>query len=135
MNSYKRILIPISNNKVSLDYAIDLSNKHNAELFILYTYRLNNLTDLTKNRSMKRDVENEIKNGFQESYSSLLNASTITYSVEFEVGFMSDRLVASIAENSIDLLLLNGYEFNGEKLPLHFLENLPVETKMIPESI
>ena len=92
----------------NLPYAIELAKKNRAELIILYSYRLINDSSKAINNMVELKVkyETKAKKSFENLKISLLNEPLVSTSFLCEIGFLSDRIVANVVSNSIDLVVL-----------------------------
>ena len=109
---FRRILFPTDfseNSLRALEYALLMTEKNEAELMILYTYRLiNNEYNLdTKNRvALKKELEAQAGLVFDRLDRELLSLSGITYTLLSEIGFVADRILANVDNYNIDLIIL-----------------------------
>ncbi|QSE96319.1 hypothetical protein [Fulvivirga lutea] len=107
----KKALYPINlkeDTTYCLNKAVELCEKNNWELIILYAYRLikpYNEGDGTS-QSFKKEIENKAKFIFDKIEVDLLKSKGIDYRFLSEVGFMADRIKINIKTQDIDYLIL-----------------------------
>ena len=107
-----RILFPTDFSDESakaISTAIDLAEKHDAELIFLYAFRLIKEQDNTTKDigGLKASLELEAIQEFKKLQESKLNTSLIKTSFLSEVGFLSDRLKSTIENRAIDLTVIS----------------------------
>lgn len=139
---FERILYPtdFSENSVkAMEYAVKVSQANNAELIILYTYRLinnghsddivhrNNLTELGRNEFEKVD-------------NAFLGSSGVNYTFRSEVGFIVDRILANTVENNVDLVILcddvnKKIESKAEKGQEKLMKRINCPVMLVPEDM
>jgi len=109
---YDNILFPIDfsdNSNQDFPIGLNLALENNAELIILYAFRLIKEGGGNKNDviELKYRVESEAKQKFAKLSDSLLSANKVKTSFLCEIGFLSDRIVATVGSNKTDLLLIS----------------------------
>lgn len=108
MRLYNKILYPtdFSKNSIStIDYALKVSKDQNAELILLYAYRLINNGSLDY-ISHRNNMAEHGQKGYESLNREKLEGSDIRYSYLSEVGFIEDRILANVKEQDVDLVIL-----------------------------
>ncbi len=108
---FDKILFPTdfseSSNK-ALGFAIEVSQYNQAELVVLYAFRLINGPELSQsiNRvDLKREIEKKAILDFKP-WDKRLNKVGLDYSFLSEVGFLNDRILSTVQSKNIDLVIL-----------------------------
>lgn len=109
---YHNILFPIDFSDDSIQIfpqALNLALKNDAELTMLYAFRLIQEEGNKKNDviDLKNRVESEAKEKFAQLSDSSLNTTNVKTSFLCEIGFLSDRILATVNSNKTDLLLIS----------------------------
>ncbi|MEM6360483.1 MAG: universal stress protein [Bacteroidota bacterium] len=108
MKLYKKILYPtdFSQNSIrTMDYALRVSKDQNAELILLYAYRLINNGNSDHISHRNNLAEHGWKN-YEAVNKELLADSEVGYTYLSEVGFIEDRILATVNENDVDLVVI-----------------------------
>ncbi|MFT4738128.1 MAG: putative transcriptional regulator [Cyclobacteriaceae bacterium] len=137
MSIFKRILLPINGNNHAVEYAFDMAKKSNAKLFLLKTYRL--LEEMKKikaeDKSLKMSIEQKIEEDFEKHYKKILARYEVKPELLVEVGFLTDRIIATIDEKQIDILLLDGLNKGSDENLIERFEELKVPVLLIPRAL
>lgn len=136
MSSFKNILFPINGEKPALDYAIMMAKKSNARLHILQTYRL---TDDRKRiqqdpKSAKDSLHQAILNQFDENYRRTLERSGLDFTFKAEIGFLTDRILTTIAQENIDMLLITKFYSNKDDNIIERISEVDIPVMLIPDA-
>ena len=118
-------------SKNALRWSIDLANRLQSHLTILYTYRLNkqNETALT----MKKKMEEEARSNFRDLERELLLGTNLIYDFKTEVGFVADRVEEHAKNRKIDFLVMSKGTTNGAKEAFEeLMEHLKIPLIIIP---
>lgn len=111
ISNINRILFPTDFSKDSiqaLSSAIDLAKQHDAELILLYAYRLIKTQGSNEDISgLKASLALEANQEFIKLKELKLNSSKVKTSFLCEVGFLSDRLLATVDNEKIDFLVIS----------------------------
>ncbi len=111
MALFKKILYPtdFSDSSINLlSYVLELSRLNNAELIILYAYRLNDPAEDQKSIILlKKEIEKRAQDSFGKIENDFLNPSKINYTLLTEIGFMNDRINSTVETQHVDLLVLS----------------------------
>ena len=142
MRMFRRILYPtdFSENSVrTMAYAIKMSQASNAELIILYTYRLINNGD-SDDVSHRNNLAELGRNEFKKVDNDILKSSGVNYSFLSEVGFIVDRILANTIENEVDLVILcddvnKKIEHKSEKGHQKLLKRIGCPVMLVPEDL
>ncbi|MEM1408349.1 MAG: universal stress protein [Bacteroidota bacterium] len=108
MKLYKKILYPtdFSENSIrTMDYALRVSKNQSAELILLYAYRLINSGN-SDHISHRNNVAEHGRKNYETVNKELLINSEVGHTYLSEVGFIEDRILATVNENDIDLVLI-----------------------------
>ncbi|TRX52677.1 universal stress protein [Fulvivirga sp. M361] len=108
MQLFQRILYPtdFSDNSIeSMNYAMKVCKTHDAELFILYSYRLNNNGN-SDGISHRNNLAHIGREEFEKVNKELLSTSGVKYSFSSEIGFIVDRILANTLDSKVDLIVL-----------------------------
>ena len=108
MQLFQRVLYPTDfseNSTRAMNYALKVCKAHNAELFILYTYRLINNGN-SDGISFRDSLAHLGREEFEKVNAELLKGSGIKYSFLSEIGFIVDRILANTIDSKIDLIVL-----------------------------
>lgn len=106
-----RILLPIDFSDGSIQAlfsVIELAKQHNAELIILYAYRLIKKKDNNKDvGELKASLELEANRKFNKIKETILTPANIKASFLCEIGFLYDRLTTTVKNEKIDCLVVS----------------------------
>ena len=108
MTLYKKILYPtdFSENSIrTMDYALRVSKDQNAELILLYAYRLINNGN-SDHIAHRNNLAEHGRKKYETVSKELLLDSKVGYTYLSEVGFIEDRILATVKENDIDLVVI-----------------------------
>ncbi|MEM6524512.1 MAG: universal stress protein [Bacteroidota bacterium] len=108
MKLYKKILYPtdFSENSIrTMDYAVKVSKNQNAELILLYAYRLINNGD-SDHISHRNNMAEHGRKSYDTVNREVLEYSDVDYTYLSEVGFIEDRILATVKENDVDLVVI-----------------------------
>lgn len=108
MKLYQKILYPtdFSENSIqTMQYALKISKTHDAELFLLYSYRLinNGYADHVSHRNSLAEIG--LKN-YETLHQQFLAESEVRYTYLSEIGFVEDRILATVNTSDIDLVIM-----------------------------
>ncbi|MEM7107966.1 MAG: universal stress protein [Bacteroidota bacterium] len=108
MKLYKKILYPtdFSENSIrTMDYAVKVSQDQNAELILLYAYRLINNGN-ADHISHRNTIAEHGRKSYDTVNKEVLERSEVDYTYLSEVGFIEDRILATVKENDVDLVVI-----------------------------
>ena len=111
--SYNKILLPIdleSQAQEALSIGVDMSKRSGASLIILHAYRLimnRHHESMDKRTDLKKCLENQAKELFQPLERDTLAKSLVPYKFYSQVGFLTDRIVATAKSQSVDVVVLH----------------------------
>ncbi len=139
---FRKILYPtdFSENSVrAMAYAVKMSQANNAELIILYTYRLINNGD-SDDVSHRNNLAEMGRSEFEKVDNGFLKSSGVNYSFLSEVGFIVDRILANTIENKVDLVILcddvnKKIEHKSEKGQQKLLKRIGCPVMLVPEDM
>jgi len=109
---FHKILFPTDFSEDSINnltFALNLAKQNQAELIILYAYRLIKV-DSDKQSEMldlKTKFETEAKIKFNKLKETILNSTQIKFSFSCDIGFLSDRIILNVNKNKIDLVVIS----------------------------
>lgn len=109
---FKRIIYPTDFTETSLksfSLALDIATVNEAEIIVLYTYRLitESLEESNKSKIMfKRDLEAAANRKFEELKSFYPDIENIDHTFLSEVGFVKERLSSAVKTFNTDLVVL-----------------------------
>ena len=108
MKLYQKILYPtdFSDNSIqTMNYALKFSKTHGADLILLYSYRLinNGNSDHVGHRNSL--AEKGFRN-YEVVHKQFLEGSDVNYTYLSEIGFVEDRILATVLENDVDLVIM-----------------------------
>jgi nucleotide-binding universal stress UspA family protein len=112
VDSIKNILVPIDFSADSfraLEYAIEITKKTNAMLYIVHAYRLinpENLENQSKGAALKKQLEDSLNLKFRDVEYEYLASHPIDYELTLEVGFAVDVIQSMISDKEIDLVAM-----------------------------
>lgn len=108
MKLYSKILYPTDFSEDSvrtINYALKVSRDQNAELILLYAYRLIN-NDNSDHISHRNSLAEHGRKSYEMVNRELLKDSNVSYTYLSEVGFIEDRILANVKEKDVDLVIL-----------------------------
>ncbi|MBI1766986.1 MAG: universal stress protein [Bacteroidetes bacterium] len=94
-----------ASSKEALRWSINLAQKLNHHLTVLYTYRLLQPYN-GEVVEMKRKIEDEALKKFSTLEKELLIDQGVSYDFKAEVGFVADRAKDHFKKNGVDLLVV-----------------------------
>jgi nucleotide-binding universal stress UspA family protein len=106
---YKKILVPLDGSKLaeeSLDYAIWLAQKSNAELIITHVYRGKLSYQSHYLKRMAKDIS-------YRSHKLLNNQSELHVGIEVLVGDPATEILKYVDDNQIDLIVMSTHGHSG----------------------
>jgi Universal stress protein family len=107
--STKTILCAIDFSESSLSalkWAFKQAQLTQAQVTILFCYRLISIGDEQESSIMKRDMEAKAFNQFQEIEKKLTDVTPVPYEFVTEIGFFSSRIEMFIRKSPVSLLVL-----------------------------
>jgi hypothetical protein len=121
-------------SRQALVWAIDMAQKLNMHLTILYTYRLIHSPDGNVVQ-MKRKLEEEAAQKFAQLEKDLLLGRKVSYDFRTEVGFVADRVENHTRQHPISFLVMdkNMSTANNETFEELF-DHVHVPLVIVPES-
>ncbi|MEM9857693.1 MAG: universal stress protein [Bacteroidota bacterium] len=142
MALYKKILYPtdFSENSVrTMNYALKVSESQQAELILLYAYRLINNGD-ADHISHRNNLAELGRKSYEKVDQSLLKDSEVGYTYLSEIGFIEDRILATVKENDVDLVLIcdsvhKAIENQNKNGNERLLKRISCPLMLIPEDI
>lgn len=127
---FDKILLPVDFSPSSdraLGYAIEVSQENNAELIVLYAFRLIHQfpLPLTINRvDIKKELEKRATLNFQQ-WDRQLNQLGLHYSFISEVGFVNERILSTVNSRNVDLVILcDGIQKKMMEMDIHGQQRL-----------
>ncbi len=108
MKLYQKILYPtdFSENSIqTMNYALKVSKTHGAELILLYSYRLINNGN-SDHVSHRNSLAEKGRRNYEVVHEQLLDGSDVNYTYLSEIGFVEDRILATVLENDVDLVIM-----------------------------
>lgn len=106
----------------ALRWAEHLANSHNANLKILYPYRLNQLKGKNDLGQLRKDIEMEAQYDFTKMVKKIFT-NRIHYDFEAEVGFINDRIYSFTCKNNVLVVVISKNMVNTNKETLNDLFN------------
>jgi nucleotide-binding universal stress UspA family protein len=107
--SKRTILCAIDFSESSLSalrWAFKLAQLTQAQVTILFCYRLISIGDELESSIMKRDMEEKALNQFHEIEKKLTDVMPVPYEFVTEIGFFSSRIEMFIRKDSVSVLVL-----------------------------
>lgn len=138
MASFKNILFPINGNPDAVDYAMEIARKSDARLYLLKAYRLtehNKIEPSPEDKTVKHAIERTIKEKIEKLYGEKLRSSGMDFEIMVEVGFLTDRIFAAIADKNIDMLMLDGLDQKNDDSMIERISELTIPVMLIPENL
>jgi K+-sensing histidine kinase KdpD len=118
-------------SKKALKWSIDLANRLQSHLTILYTYRLNKQTETAI--TMKKKMEEEARSNFRDLERELLLGTNLVYDFKAEVGFVADRVEEHAKNRKIGFLVMSKGTSNGSQETFdELMEHLKIPLIIIP---
>jgi hypothetical protein len=94
-------------SKEALRWAGHLATYHNANLKVLYPYRLTQMNGKDDLFQLKRNIESEAKNNFSKVAESVFVDRHQAYDFKAEVGFINDRVYSYTRKNEILVVVMS----------------------------
>ncbi len=107
--SKKTILCAIDFSESSLSalrWAFKLAQLTQAQVTILFCYRLISIGDELESSIMKRDMEAKAVNQFHEIEKKLTDVTPVPYEFVTEIGFFSSRIEMFIRKSPVSMLVM-----------------------------
>ncbi len=118
-------------SKETLRWAIELAQKLECHLTILYTYRL--FMQDGEAIPLKRKMEAEAVNNFEELEKQLLAGSGVNYVFKTEVGFVDDRIAEYLKQNKLSFLVMGkGMSIRNKEAFDDLVKKLQVPLVIVP---
>ena len=122
-----------------MNYALKVSESQQAELILLYAYRLINNGD-ADHISHRNNLAELGRKSYEKVDQSLLKDSEVGYTYLSEIGFIEDRILATVKENDVDLVLIcdsvhKAIENQNKNGNERLLKRISCPLMLIPEDI
>lgn len=109
MNASPHILFPIGRNLQDLQKVVRFAEQCGGQLLLLFTYRLTD-SNITRQLGSKKRViagmANGIRSELETLFADVLGSTQAAPELLVEVGFLSDRIAAAIADRPVDIVVL-----------------------------
>jgi nucleotide-binding universal stress UspA family protein len=122
-------------SKEALRWAEHLATHHNANLKVLYPYRLTQMSGKEDVFQIKRDIEVEAKNDFAKIAESVFKDRIPPYDFKAEVGFLNDRVYSYTRKSEILMVVINKKMANTNREALdELLDKLRTPLLIVPQN-
>lgn len=120
-------------SKEALRWAGHLAHDHNANLKVLYPYRLNQLKGKDDLGQARKNIEIEARNTFTQMAESVFKNGHTKYDFEAEVGFINDRIYSHTSKNEVLVIVISkGLANRNREAVNELLDHLRTPLLIVP---